>query len=67
MRRVEFTETVKIGTDTYQAGDRRSFPAPEAAEYIRLGWAKDPETGETGERTPGAQRLRVDPVVQQAS
>jgi len=66
MRRIEFTETVKIGPDSYEAGDRRSFADAEASEYIRLGWAKDPDTGETGDRTPGSQRLRVDPVVQQA-
>ena len=66
MRRIEFTETVKIGTDSYESGDRRSFQDNEAAEYIRLGWAKDPETGEQGERVPGAQKLNVHPVVLQA-
>jgi hypothetical protein len=54
MKQVEFTETVKIGYETYEEGDRKSFDDEEAAQYIALGWAKDPETGETGERKPGA-------------
>lgn len=63
LRKIEITEAVlKLGTVTYYAGDVKSFPAAEASEYIRLGWAKDAETGETGERKPGGQPLRVDPV-----
>ena len=63
LRKIEITEaTLKLGAVTYYAGDVKSFPAAEAAEYIRLGWAKDAETGETGERKPGGQPLRVDPV-----
>lgn len=64
MRKVEFTETVRMGGTEYLEGDRKSFPKEEADEYIRLGWAKDPETGETGERVPGSQRLRVNSVIQ---
>jgi len=66
MRRVEFTEVVKIGTETYEAGDRKSFDDAEAGEYIRLGWAKDPETGEQGDRTPGVSTIKVDSFVQGA-
>lgn len=62
MRQVEFTETVRIAAGEFVAGDRKSFPDDEAGEYIRLGWAKDPVTGEQGERVPGAQPLRVDNV-----
>lgn len=65
-RRVEFTEAVKIGRETYLEGDRKSFPKAEADEYIRLGWAKDPETGEQGERKPGSHRIQPDPVVQES-
>lgn len=54
MRRIEFTETVKLGTETYEEGDRKSFPVEEASRYINLGWAKDPDTGEQGERKPGS-------------
>lgn len=64
MRQVEFTEQVKLGTETYYEGDRKSFDEAEAAEYIRLGWAKCVQTGEQGERVPGAQKLNVQPVKQ---
>lgn len=64
LRRIEITEEVlKIGTETYYQGDVKSFPKAEADEYIRLGWAKDVETGEQGERKPGAQKLQIDNVV----
>lgn len=63
MRQIEFKETVRLGTQEYVAGDRKSFPDEEAAEYIRLGWASCVETGDIGERIPGAQALRVDSVV----
>ena len=67
IRRIEITEDVlKLGTETYYKGDTKSFPKSEADEYVRLGWAKDAETGETGERKPGAQRIDVHKVVQQA-
>lgn len=62
MRQVEFTETVRISTVEYVAGDRKSFPDSEAAEYIRVGWAKDSATGEQGKRKPGAQAINVDNV-----
>jgi hypothetical protein len=68
IRRIEFTEeSVKIGTETYYAGDVKSFPKNEAGEYIRVGWAKCVETGEQGERKPGAQTISVQSVVQQVS
>lgn len=54
MRLVEFCETVRVGGHTYQAGARDHFPTAVADRYIRLGWCKDPETGEQGERRPGA-------------
>lgn len=60
--KIEFTETVKLGAETYESGDRKSFPDAEAKEYMRLGWAKDTETGEQGERVPGAQVINVDNV-----
>ena len=67
MRQVEFTETVRIGTVQYEAGDRKTFPKAEAGEYIRLGWAKDPETGEQGDRVPGSQPIQVNNVTQKVS
>ena len=67
LRKIEFTEeAVKLGTQTYYAGDVKSFPKAEADEYIRLGWAKDPETGEQGERKPGATKLNLDSTKQSA-
>lgn len=67
MKQVEFTETVKIGTETYSEGDRKSFDDTEADQYISLGWAKDPVTGEQGERKPGANGpIKAAPVVHKA-
>lgn len=65
MRKIEITETkLLLGAVTYYAGDVKSFPKQEADEYIRLGWAKCCETGETGERKPGAQAINVQSVTQ---
>jgi len=65
LRKLEITEEVlKLGTETHYAGDIKSFPKTEADEYIRMGWAKCVETGETGERKPGAQRINVQGVLQ---
>ena len=58
MKRVEFTEEVKLGAATYLEGDVKAFEDDEADELVRLGWAKD-EDGNTGERKPGAQKLEV--------
>ena len=55
MRLIEFTELVRLpGNREYRDGARDHFPAEEAQRYIDRGWAKDPETGEQGERTPGS-------------
>lgn len=62
MRLIEFKETVRIDATEYVAGDRKSFAPDVAAEFIRLGWASCVETGETGERVPGAQSLRVNNI-----
>lgn len=64
-RRIEITEDVlKLGAVTYYKGDIKSFPKAEADEYIRVGWAKCVETGEQGERKPGAQSISVQNVGQ---
>jgi len=66
MRRIEIVEEVCHLHDgqVYHKGDVHSFPTEWSDEYIRLGWAKDHETGETGTREPGAQALHIDNVVQ---
>lgn len=61
-RNVQFTETVKIGTTAYEDGDMASFPKAEADQYIALGWCKCVETGEQGERKPGAAPISVDSI-----
>jgi len=67
VRQIEFTEEkCIINGEAYYAGDRKSFPKNEADEYIRVGWAKCTESGEQGERKPGAQKLNVQNVTQQA-
>ena len=68
LRKIEITEDkLLLGANTYYAGDVKSFPKAEADEYIRLGWAKCCETGETGERKPGAQSINVQSVTQTVS
>lgn len=55
MRKVEVTEARLLdGSTEYVAGDVKTLPDDKAALWISLGWAKCVETGETGERKPGA-------------
>lgn len=64
-RKLEITEDcLKLGLVTYYAGDIKSFPKAEADEYVRVGWAKDVDTGEQNVRCPGTQSINVDNVVQ---
>lgn len=39
------------------------FTTVNGAEYVRLGWCKNVETGEVGERKPGAQSIEVQDVI----
>lgn len=67
-RRVEITEDVlKDGTTTYHNGDIVSVDNEKAAQWIALGWARDPETGEQGERKPGVHKVDIQPVTQEGS
>ena len=60
MRKLKIvSEVLKLGTQEYYKDDVKSFPDEEAAEYVRLGWAQDVETGELGERKPGVSKLHV--------
>ena len=65
-RQVEWVEEpfVMIGAEKKLPGDRNTLPKGEADQYIDLGWAKCVETGETGERKPGAVRLKVESIEQ---
>ena len=65
VKQIEFVEApyTQIGTDRWYAGDRKSFPVQQADLYIKLGWAKDPATGEQGERVEGVSDLVVSGVV----
>lgn len=66
LRKLEITEEVlKIGTQTYYQGDVKSFPKAEADEYVRVGWAKCVDTGESNERKPGSQRIVAQDVTQE--
>lgn len=67
MRRVEVTEQVlRDGTDIYHMGDVTSLDDEKAAQWIEFGWAKDAQSGEQGERKPGAQPIKVNSVSQSA-
>ena len=63
LRRIEITEERLLdGHNEYFAGDIKSFPKAKADRWIDLGWAKDVETGEQGERKPGAAPVEPDKV-----
>jgi len=59
MRRVEVVEENGFldGAIKREFGD--VFSSLLGDEYIRLGWCKCTETGESGERIAGAQELQV--------
>lgn len=64
-RKIEITEPGGFlhGRDRFNEGEVRVLSAELAGEFIRLGWAKDADTGETGERKPGQQALQVHDAV----
>ena len=39
------------------------FTSLNGAEFVRLGWCKDFNTGESGERIEGAQKMEVHDVI----
>jgi hypothetical protein len=54
-RKVEvLEEKILDGEVTYYRGDIKSFPKPKADDWVRFGWAKDVDTGESNERVPGS-------------
>ncbi|MEZ0155273.1 MAG: hypothetical protein AB9Q22_10290 [Candidatus Reddybacter sp.] len=65
-RQIEWVEEpfVRLESGDKFPGDRNTLPKAEADQYIDLGWAKCVETGEIGERKPGAVALKVDSVEQ---
>ena len=60
-RKIEITEPGGFlhGRDRLNEGEVRVLDEALANEFIRLGWAKCVDTGEQGERKPGAQKLEV--------
>ena len=65
MRRIEITEELlRDGTQVYRQGDIVSVDPVKAQQWLDLGWARDPETGETGERKPGAAPITPDSLQQ---
>lgn len=63
-REIEFVEDVLLGRTRYPAGSRSTFDYDEASDYIWRGWARDPRTGEQGEKFTGTTVIRPDSVVQ---
>jgi len=61
-RLIEFTEPYKANGQAYETGDRKSFPKAQADRYIDMGIAKDPETGEQGDRKPGVHAVKPENV-----
>ena len=66
-RSVKFLEDVLIGERQHEEGDIATFPKDEADQYISLGWCECLESGEKGERKPGAAPINVQSVVQPAT
>lgn len=59
-------DLIRDGRDKHVKGERKLIEASKARNWIKWGWARDAETGEIGERKPGAQPVVPDKVVQQA-
>lgn len=64
MRLIEFVASVRLGREQWLPKDRKHFSEEQAAEYIRLGWARDVESGEIGEHIPGTVTLEPDNLTQ---
>ena len=60
--KIEWVEKpfVMIGTERKYADTTDFVTKVERDRYVNLGWAKDCETGECGERKPGATAISVD-------
>lgn len=64
-RRIEITEEIlKDGVNEYVKGDILTLDVGKANQWIACGWAKDVETGEQGERKPGASKLDIQNIKQ---
>ena len=65
-KRIEVTEEsgIKFGRTSLEFQDVVSIDTDLANTFIGYGWAKCVETGEQGERKPGAVKIDVDSVVQ---
>lgn len=73
LKRLEVTEDrLHEGRDVYLKGAVEVFDmndpdqASIANKWQQFGWAKDVETGETGERKPGTVSLEPDAVIGEA-
>lgn len=63
-RRVEITEErLKLGRQDFVKGDVKTFDKDIGDMIVDNGWGKDADTGETGDRKPGAKKLKVDGIV----
>ena len=64
MKRVEITEEpyIKYKGQKYFKGD--IITHEEGQLFQDLGWAKDPDTEETGERIEGVSRIKPDNITQ---
>jgi len=66
--RIEITEPggIKDGREQRGEGDIITVDDAKGQQWVDLGWARNVDTGEQGERKPGAQRIDPAPIVQQA-
>lgn len=60
-------EVVKLGTATYRRDDTVAVDEQTRALVIGKGWGVDPHTGEQGERTPGAVKIRPEAIAQSST
>jgi|AntRauTorckE5430_2_1112549.scaffolds.fasta_scaffold94160_2 hypothetical protein len=57
MKRIEVTETPYFMEGAIKRYEGDIFTSELGQYYIDLGWAKDAETGETGERVIGVSKI----------
>ncbi|MCP4984584.1 MAG: hypothetical protein GY928_00570 [Colwellia sp.] len=55
-------EGFKVGATHHNCGD--IFTSNQGQLYVNLGWAKNCETGESGERIAGVSKINPDNIIQ---
>ncbi len=65
--KVEVIEPGGFKDGALQREEGDVFSSVNGAEYVRLGWCKDFETGKSGKRVAGIQKIEVHDVITRVS